>query len=101
MISKARIVISFAEKSLSYLGADPLGHPAGPSLSSDGEGGCTHAKQTDSSHCFPTWGQQVFRMETGSAFSGPILNHLSLCPNVCFDPGEGCFLTKSLPICSK
>ena len=46
MISKARIVFSFAEKSLSYLGADPLGHPAGPSLSSDGEGGCTHAKQT-------------------------------------------------------
>ena len=55
VISKARRVFSFAEKNLSSLGADPLSPPASPSLSSDGGGGCTHTKQADSSHCFPTW----------------------------------------------
>lgn len=96
MISKARRVFSFAEKNLSSLGADPLSPPASPSLSSDGGGGCTHTKQADSSHCFPTWGQQGFRMKTGSTFSSPILNHLlCLCPNVCFDSGEGCFIPRA------
>lgn len=99
MISKkrSRRVFSFAEKSLSSLRVDPLGPPASPSLSSVGGGGCAHAKRAGSSRCFPTWGQQGSRMETGSAFSGPILNHLlSLCPNVCFDWG-GMFSNQEPP----
>lgn len=75
-----------------------LGSPASPALSSDGGGGRTQAEQTCSSNRFPTWGQQGFRMETGSTFSGSILNLLcSLCSNVCLDSGEECCLTKQPP----